>query len=173
MVRRMKISGILVAICALLGMNLRAEPLEVGAKAPDVTVPDENGKPVDVASICGKGVTLIYFYPKADTPGCTAQACSLRDSIADLEGLGVTVIGVSRDTPEAQKTFKEKYNLPFTLLADSEGTVIEAFGVPTLPMGMAKRQSFLFKDGTVVWRSLNAQTGSHAQEVKDAIAQLK
>lgn len=169
----MKISAILLALCSMLGMNLRAEPLEVGAKVPDVTAPDENDTPVDLAKTCSEGVTLVYFYPKADTPGCTAQACSLRDSIADLAGLGVTVIGVSRDTPEAQKKFKGKYNLPFTLVADSEGAVIEAFGVPTLPMGMAKRQSFLFKDGTVVWRSLNAQTDGHAQEVKDAVAQLK
>lgn len=169
----MKTPAILLSLAAMFGMNLRAEPLEVGAKAPVITAPDENGVPVDLAKIYADGLTLIYFYPKADTPGCTAQACSLRDSIADLKNVGVTVIGVSRDSQDAQKKFKEKYSLPFTLLADSDGKVIEAFGVPTMPMGIPKRQSFLVKDGTVVWRSLNAQTDTHAQEVSDAVAGLK
>ncbi len=166
------LAAVAAGVLGLLGMSANAEPLEVGAAAPDVTAPDENGQPVKFPDVYASGVTLVYFYPKADTPGCTAQACSLRDNIADLKDVGVTVLGVSRDTPEDQKMFKEKYDLPFTLIADADGKVIEAFGVPTLGGGMASRQSFLVKDGKIVWRSLNAQTATHAQEVKDAVSSL-
>lgn len=164
----------LVAVLALVGMNLHADPLAVGAEAPDVTAPDENGKPVKLSDIYKSGdLTLVYFYPKAMTGGCTAQACSLRDAIVDLKDLGVTVVGVSHDTPAEQLAFKEKYKLPFTLIADSDGAVIKAFGVPTIIAGAAKRQSFLVKDGKIVWRSLSAKTAEHAKEVKDAVASLK
>jgi len=162
-----------MAFTSLFGFSLRAEPLAIGAKAPEITAPDENGKPVDFAKVYAQGLTLVYFYPKASTPGCTAQACSLRDGIADLKADGVTILGVSHDTAEAQKSFKEKYRLPFTLIADHEGKVIKAFGVPTIVFGIAKRQSFLIKDGKVVWRSLSAETKDHAEEVRKAVEALK
>jgi peroxiredoxin Q/BCP len=158
---------------SLFGMNLRATPLAVGAAVPDVTAPDENGQPVNLTEATAKGLTLVYFYPKAGTPGCTAQACSLRDGIVDLKKVGVKVIGVSHDQPEAQKAFKAKYDLPFTLIADADGKVIAAFGVPTLPLGMAQRQSFLIRDGKVVQYFPKAQTKTHAQEVEAAVAALK
>ncbi len=158
---------------ALLGINLHAEPLEVGASAPLVTAPNENGDLVNFADVYAEGLTLVYFYPKSSTPGCTAQACSLRDGIADLRAIGVTVLGVSHDKPADQKRFKEAYNLPFTLIADSRGDVIRGFGVPTIVLGIAKRQSFLIKDGKVVWRSLSAQTKTHAEEVKEAVEALE
>jgi peroxiredoxin Q/BCP len=164
---------VILILIAFITLKARAEPLEVGAKAPAITAPDENGKPVDLGKVYSHGLTLVYFYPKASTPGCTAQACSLRDNIADLKNLGVTVIGVSHDTAEAQKKFKDKYNLPFTLIADHDGKVIQAFGVPTIAFGIANRQSFLVKDGKVVWRSLSAQTKTHADEVRQAVASLK
>jgi peroxiredoxin Q/BCP len=169
----MKNPLILLAAMGLFGINLHAEPLAVGAQAPTITAPDENGNPVNFADVYATGMTLVYFYPKADTPGCTAQACSLRDGIADLKTDGVTVLGVSHDTPEAQRKFKEKHKLPFTLIADSDGKVIEAFGVPTVVMGIAKRQSFLVRDGKIIWRSLSAQTATHAAEVRQALANLK
>ena len=162
-----------MAFTSLFGCSLRADPLAIGAKAPDVTAPDENGQPVDFAKVYAHRMTLVYFYPKAGTPGCTAQACSLRDGIADLKADGVTILGVSHDTAEAQKKFKEKYNLPFTLIADHDGKVIQAFGVPTIIFGIAKRQSFLIKDGKVVWRSLNAETKGHAEEVRKAVEALR
>jgi thioredoxin-dependent peroxiredoxin len=164
---------ITMAFLSLFGCSLGAEPLAIGANAPDITAPDENGRPVDFAKVYAHGLTLVYFYPKADTPGCTAQACSLRDGIADLKTDGVTILGVSHDTAEAQKKFKEKYRLPFTLIADHDGKVIQAFGVPTIIFGIAKRQSFLIKDGKVVWRSLSAETKGHAEEVRKAVAALK
>jgi peroxiredoxin Q/BCP len=158
---------------SFFGCSLNAEPLAIGAKAPDITATDEDGNPVEFSKVYAHGLTLVYFYPKADTPGCTAQACSLRDGIADLNTDGVTILGVSHDTAAAQKKFKDKYHLPFTLIADHDGKVIHAFGVPTIVFGIAKRQSFLIKDGKVVWRSLNAQTKGHAEEVRKAVAALK
>lgn len=157
---------------ALFGINLNAEPLDVGSPAPKLIAKDENGADFDLGAALSTGRTLVYFYPKADTPGCTAQSCSLRDDISDLEGLGVTVIGVSHDGPAAQKKFKEKYNLPFTLIADNDGKVIEAFGVPTMVAGIPKRQSFLVEDGKIVWRTLSAQTKTHSAEVAEAVKAL-
>lgn len=159
-------------LLSLLGINANAEPLAVGALAPEITASDENGHAVHFGELYKRGLVLVYFYPKASTPGCTAQACSLRDGIGELNLEGVTVLGVSHDTEEAQKKFKERNNLPFTLIADRDGKVIQAFGVPTIIMGIAKRQSFLIKDGRVVWRSLKAETAKHAEEVRKAVASL-
>lgn len=161
-----------LSIMAFLGINLHAEPLAIGASAPVLTALDENGDSVDFGEVYSKGLTLVYFYPKASTPGCTAQACSLRDGIADLRADGVTILGVSHDKPADQKKFKEAHDLPFTLIADADGKVIEAFGVPTMVMGISKRQSFLIKDGKVVWRNLKAGTKDHAEEVSKAVAEL-
>ena len=167
------LSALLVAALVFWLSSAKAEPLAVGAKAPGLTASDENGSPVALGKIYRRGLTLVYFYPKASTPGCTAQACSLRDSIADLTGLGITVLGVSHDTSEDQKKFKEKHGLPFTLIADHDGKLIKAFGVATIMFGIPKRQSFLIKDGKIVWRSLAAQTSTHGEEVRRAIASLK
>jgi peroxiredoxin Q/BCP len=117
------------------------------------------------------GLTLVYFYPKADTPGCTAQACSLRDSFADLQGNGLTIYGVSGDSPAGQKKFQEKYSIPFDLLSDSKSEIAKAFGVPNV-MGISKRQSFLIKDGKIAWVATSAKTGQHAEEVQAAIQSL-
>ena len=160
-----------VMAVGILGMALgrsEAEPLAVGAAAPEASSVDQDGKNVTLSQFYGNGWTLVYFYPKADTPGCTAEACSLRDAFADLEKKGVTVVGVSADKPAEQKAFKEKYHLPFTLLADSEQAVIKAFGVPTT-MGYASRQSFLIKGGKIVWRDLKASTKQQAADVLKAI----
>lgn len=149
-----------------------ATAAEIGAPAPDVTSSDENGQTVRFADLYREGITLVYFYPKADTPGCTAQACSLRDSFAGLKARGVRVIGVSEDKAEAQKKFREKYSLPFTLVADPDGKVAKAFGVPTF-LGFTKRQSFLVKDGKVVWRDLSVSPKTHVAEVNKALDALK
>src|SRR5512137_978414 len=109
-----------------------AEPLKAGDPAPAVTGITETGAPLALADVYKKQTyTLVYFYPKAETPGCTAPGCSLRDASEAMTKAGVAVIGVSTDKPEAQKAFKEKFKFPFTLLADPEKTVVNAFGVPT------------------------------------------
>lgn len=146
-------------------------PLELGAALPAVTAPDETGATVDLAAAGAKGFVLVYFYPKADTPGCTAQGCSLRDAYAALTAKGVKVFGVSTDGVAAQKAFREKYTLPFPLLADSDKKVVAAFGVPAT-MGFASRQAYLFKDGKLVWRDLKASTKQQAADVLAALEKL-
>jgi len=145
-------------------------PLEVGARAPELTVTTHAGESLDLAEVYGQGPVLVYFYPKADTPGCTRQACNLRDNFEALEEKGIRVIGVSSDSVQAQKAFKEKYNLPFTLVADTERELGNAFGMGTF-MGIGfKRQSFLIVDGKVAWRDLKA---SPASQAKDALSALE
>lgn len=102
--------------------------IEAGQKAPTVALADQNGKRVKLADFKGRRV-VVYFYPKADTPGCTAQSCAVRDAVADLKKLKAVVLGVSPDTPEKQKKFDEKYGLGFTLLSDPDHKMAEAFGV--------------------------------------------
>jgi peroxiredoxin Q/BCP len=149
---------------AWLGITTIRKALDVGEVAPDAASRDEKGKPVSLADFYSDGFTLVYFYPKASTPGCTAQACSLRDGFAELQDRGVCVVGVSSDGPEAQRRFKEKQRLPFTLLADEDHAVATAFGVRLL-LGMTQRQAFLIREGRVVWRDLHASTRDQAKDV--------
>jgi peroxiredoxin Q/BCP len=101
--------------------------LKAGDPAPDFALPDQHGKTVKLSDFRGKKV-IIYFYPRADTPGCTTQACSLRDAQEPLQVAGATVIGISPDKPEAQAKFDTKYGLGFTLLSDPDHAVADAYG---------------------------------------------
>jgi thioredoxin-dependent peroxiredoxin len=103
-------------------------PLKQGDKAPDFTLLDQDGEPFHLAESVerGKGWTLVYFYPKADTPGCTTQACGLRDVLGDIGD--TVVVGISPDKPAKQKKFDQKYDLGFPLLADEDHAVAEAYG---------------------------------------------
>jgi peroxiredoxin Q/BCP len=159
-----------MSLLAFFGLT-PSRALDVGTPAPQITAIDQDGATVSFADIYKQGVTLVYFYPKADTPGCTKEACSLRDSFSDLRARGLQVLGVSEDKQDAQKKFQSKYHLPFTLIADHDGAVAKAFGVPTA-MGFAKRQSFLVQDGKIVWAALNASTSQQAADVSKALDQL-
>lgn len=168
----------LLPLLALATMSFftksNAESLKAGDAAPAVTGVTETGAKLDFASVYQNGYTLVYFYPKADTPGCTKQGCSLRDSYEELTKKGVTVIGVSHDDVAAQKAFKEKYHLPFTLIADTDGGVVKAFGVPTIPMSsLASRQAYLIdKNGKIVWADYKASTEKQAQDVLAELSKL-
>jgi thioredoxin-dependent peroxiredoxin len=100
----------------------------VGERAPGFELSDQDGNPVRLGDFAGRKVVL-YFYPKADTPGCTTQACGIRDREADYEAAGAVVLGVSPDEPKKLRRFADKYGLPFTLLADTDHEVAEAYGV--------------------------------------------
>ena len=102
--------------------------MKVGDQAPDIELQTDSGEPFRLSSLKGKRVVL-YFYPKADTPGCTVEACEFRDSLGALKKKGTAVVGVSPDKPNAQAKFKLKYDLPFTLLADEDKAAAEAYGV--------------------------------------------
>jgi peroxiredoxin Q/BCP len=143
-------------------------------EAPKVEAKDQDGNTVKLEEAYAKGLTLVYFYPKAGTPGCTAQACSLRDAYEDLTKEGIKVFGVSTDDVAAQKKFVESKKLPFTILADPDGKVLEAFKVKKIPLiGLASRQAFLVKDGKVVWHDAKASTVEQAADVLKVAKELK
>jgi peroxiredoxin Q/BCP len=131
--------------------------LEKGMAAPSFSLQDQNGKNVSLADFKGRKV-LLYFYPKADTPGCTTQSCSIRDARQDLKKLSVEVLGISPDQPEAQKKFDQKYSLGFPLLSDADHAVAEAYGAwgeknnyGKISMGII-RSSFLVDEAGKVLR---------------------
>jgi len=102
--------------------------INVNDKAPEFTLQDEIGKEVSLKSLRGK-VVVLYFYPRADTPGCTVEACEFRDTYKQMQKTGAVLLGISPDTPKAQKKFQDKFKLPFSLLADVDKKVADAFGV--------------------------------------------
>ena len=167
----MRTLSLVVTGLVLGSLSLQAAPLPVGSPAPQLTATDQTGQPLNFADVYAKGTTLVYFYPKAFTGGCTAEACSLRDNYASLNGTGLQIIGVSKDDAATQAKFKDTEKLPFTLVADTDGKVAEAFGVPHVLF--ESRESFLIKDGKVVWNSPHAQTKGSADEVTKALASLK
>jgi thioredoxin-dependent peroxiredoxin len=163
----MKLRTLLATFASLTSFALlaQAEPLAVGASAPDVSSVDQDGKPVNFKDVYAKGPTLVYFYPKADTGGCTKQGCSIRDSWGDLQKAGIQVLGVSEDTVDAQKHFADKNQFPHKLIADTDGKVAKAFQVD-MRGKVTSRQSFLIKDGKVVWNMLKGTTTeTHAKDV--------
>ena len=165
------LAAITMGILAFLGITSTHAELETGAALPDLTVTTHDGREIKLAAEASKGFALFFFYPKANTPGCTKQACSLRDASADLSAKGVKVFGVSFDSVDAQKDFAAKQQLPYPLLADPDGKIVAAFGVPATAK-FAKRQAYLFKDGILVWRDLSASTDRQAADVHEAIGKL-
>lgn len=156
----------------------KADPLKVGDPAPTVSAVTDSGATLNLGDVYKKQpYTLVYFYPKAGTPGCTAQGCSLRDAYEKLVAQGVAVIGVSTDTAEAQAKFKSEQHFPFTLLADHDKTVIKAFGVPTKSVPVmgefASRQAYLIKDGKIIWADYKAKTDKQAEDVLKIVAEQK
>ena len=144
--------------------------LEAGAKLPDLSVPDDAGNSVSLSAL-GKPA-VIYFYPKADTPGCTNESMQFRDAYAEFVKRGVAVIGVSRDSIAAQAKFRAKYELPFPLLADTESALCDAFGVIVeknmygkKSLGIARSTFSADAAGTItrVWPKVSV--AGHAEEV--------
>lgn len=161
---------------ALFGTASAGQGEKVTYPAPAVSGINQDGATVNFADVYKKGPTVVFFYPKADTPGCTKQACSLRDAFADLSKEGVQVLGVSFDKPESQKAFKDKFTLPYDLIADPEGKIVAAFKVEKMAKGLlslAKRSCFLIKDGKVVWQDYQAATDQQAADIKRVLAETK
>jgi peroxiredoxin Q/BCP len=152
--------------------------IETGEKAPAFTLPDQDGTDVSLADFAGQTVVL-YFYPKADTPGCTTQACGLRDSAADFNDIGVVVLGVSPDPVKRVKKFHDGQGLNFTLLADADHAVCDAYGVWVekslygKKYWGAQRSTFVIDgDGTVVHVIEKASPKTHAADVLAALEEL-
>ena len=137
--------------------------LAVGTDAPAFTVKDTNGNTVSLSDFAGKTVVL-YFYPKDDTPGCTKQACSFRDSMSDYQNKDVVVLGVSADDEASHQQFTQKYNLNFPLLADTDKSLIQAYDVDG--GGYAKRVTYVIDgNGKVIHVDSSVNTSSHASDV--------
>jgi len=149
--------------------------LQVGDQAPDIELRTDSGEPFRLRGLKGKRVVL-YFYPKADTPGCTTEACEFRDHLKQFTKKGAAVVGISPDKPAAQAKFKTKYDLPFTLLADEEKAAAQAFGVwkeknmyGKKVMGIERSTFVIGPDGKIekIYGKVKAQ--GHAAEVLNAL----
>ena len=148
-----------------------AELLDVGTKVPDLTGKDQNGNNVSLKNLLGSKVAL-YFYPKDDTPGCTTQACNLRDNEAALKAQGIVVIGVSVDTETKHQKFIEKFALNFPLIADTDHTWVEAFGVWAEKsmygkkyMGTNRVTYLIDETGTITQRIEKVKVAEHSQQI--------
>lgn len=152
--------------------------IEPHSPVPDFTLHDDQDQPRSLAEFRGKPVVL-FFYPKADTPGCTIEACGFRDTFQKLEDAGVAVLGISRDTPKAQAKFRAKYNLPYSLLADTDESVCNLFGVLKEKNMYGKkvkgieRSTFLIApDGTLAQSWEKVKPEGHAEEVLSIVKAL-
>lgn len=156
----------LLALAGFLAMfsSASAATLKVGDRAPQIAAITETGEPLAFATVYARSpYTLVFFYPKAFTPGCTAQSCSLRDGYEKLAKAGVSIIGVSTDSVETQKKFKDEYKLPYTLVADTDKAVLKAFGQDALLF--ASRQAYLIHDGKVVYADTKGSTKQQADDI--------
>ena len=147
-----------------------------GEPAPAFTLTSDAGEPVSLSDFRGQPVVL-YFYPKDDTPGCTAQACGIRDAYEEFERAGAVVLGVSPDSVARHVKFKEKYELPFTLLADPEHEVAERYGVwgekrfaGKKYMGVSRSTFVIAPDGTVAKAMNDVKAATHADDVLAVLA---
>ncbi|HEV2454387.1 MAG TPA: peroxiredoxin [Verrucomicrobiae bacterium] len=170
----MKILKNLLAVLSLfIGTSALAAMPKVGDVAPAFQGTDQNGNPVKSSDIIGKKVVLLYFYPKDFTGGCTAEACGFRDRMSDLQKDNVEVIGVSFDNVDKHKKFEQKYNLNFTLLADPDGKIVDAYGARMGVLKMSRRVSFLIGlDGKVAHVTDSMSPKVHFEEMKTAIDSL-
>jgi peroxiredoxin Q/BCP len=146
----------------------------VGDQAPLVSGINQAGKEWKLADATGKKVVLLYFYPKNETPGCTKEACGLRDWMGELQQSDVEVVGVSFDSVESHQKFIANHNLNFTLIADTGGKMVDAYGVRMVNKNLARRVSFLIgKDGKVLHVTDSPSAETHLTEMKEAVAKLK
>ncbi len=145
--------------------------LNTGDKAPDFKAKDQNGNEVSLSALKGKKVVL-YFYPKDDTPGCTAEACNLRDNFAALKAKGVVILGVSTDSEKSHKKFEDKYSLPFTLVSDVDKTIVNEYGLWGEKKFMGKaymgtmRATFLINEEGIIDHVISkVDTKNHTEQI--------
>jgi peroxiredoxin Q/BCP len=149
--------------------------VEVGTRAPDFSLPSDSGEEIRLSALRGAPVVL-YFYPRDDTPGCTTQACGIRDVWKELEAKGAIVLGVSPDDPRSHAEFREKYGLPFTLLSDEEHAVAEQYGTwvekrnyGKTYMGVERSTFVIDSDGNVAKVMRRVKPAEHADDVLAAL----
>ena len=141
--------------------------LAIGDPIPGVIALDHDNQAFDFEVNLSDTVSVVFFYPKAHTPGCTLQACSMRDAFTVLHKKGIQVLGVSSDSPKSQKSFKEKYSLPYTLISDKSGAVAKAFG-----KGKWSRQAYIFNETKLVWKDTKGATSKQGDKAISALESL-
>lgn len=146
--------------------------IKVGDSAPDFTLPDQTGQSVTLSGFRGQKAVVLYFYPKDDTPGCTTESCSFRDSYQDFQAAGAEVIGISSDSPESHQKFAGKYNLPFTLVSDQGAQVRKAYGVPATLGLLPGRVTYVIDKAGIVRHVFNSQF-KPTQHIAEALGVLK
>ena len=146
--------------------------MEIGRSAPEFTLPDHTGETVSLTTLLGRGALILYFYPADFTPGCTKEACSIRDLHSAILGAGLDVAGVSPQSPEIHRKFREKYQLPFTLLSDTDKTVTKMYDLNG-PLGIGVRRATYLIDQARRIRSAvlaDFRIGLHEDFVRKAVA---
>jgi len=158
----------------VLRPNMESETpmsININDKAPDFTLQDENGKEVSLKALRGN-VIVLYFYPRADTPGCTIEACEFRDTYKQMQKTGAVLLGISPDTPKAQKKFQDKFKLPFSLLADADKKIADTYGVlqeknmyGKKVMGIVRTTFIIGPDGKIQHIFPKVKPEGHAEQV--------
>ncbi|HEY6481812.1 MAG TPA: peroxiredoxin [Streptosporangiaceae bacterium] len=152
-----------------------AQGIQVGSKAPDFTLPSQSGEPVRLQDRLGERVIVLYFYPRDDTRGCTAEACAFRDSYEVFADAGADVIGISSDSVDRHAAFAGKHDLPFTLLSDKGGRVRKSYGVPAVLGVVPGRVTYVIdREGSVrhVFSSMT-NIGQHVSDALETVRQLQ
>ena len=164
---------LLLAVGVLMfGLGTARAELKVGDAAPDFTAAASDGSQVHLKSVEGKAPIVLYFYPKDDTPGCTKEACGIRDDFGVFHKLNATVYGISYDSVASHQKFIEKYHLPFTLLSDPDHAVAKLYGADR--MLVARRMTYVIdKSGTIAWINPDVNPATHSKELQDALAKLQ
>ena len=149
--------------------------VQVGDKAPDFTLPSQIGDNVTLSEFYGKKNVVLYFYPKDETPGCTREACSFRDSYQELANLGAEVLGVSAQSVESHKAFATHHGLPFILLSDQENKVRKLYGVPSSMGLLPGRVTYIIDKKGIIRHIFNSQIQAerHVAEAKKILEQLE
>ena len=147
--------------------------IQVGDRAPDFALPNAEGKPVRLSELLSKGPVVLYFYPKDETRGCTAEACSFRDDYEDFKAVGAEVVGVSSDSSASHASFAQRHRLPFVLLADTEGAVRKLYGVKGNLLGFLPGRVTYVIDRTGVVRHVFESQIQATRHVSEALEVLK
>ena len=152
-----------------------ARGIQAGDKAPDFTLPSQSGEPVRLHDRLGERVVVLYFYPKDDTRGCTAEACAFRDSYEVFAGAGAEVIGVSSDSVDRHAAFADRHKLPFTLLSDQGGRVRKNYGVPAVLGLLPGRVTYVIDRSGTVRHVFNSMTNidGHVGEALEVVKKLQ
>ena len=162
-----------IALMLTATLGVTGATLKPGSPAPPFEAKDQSGKTIRLSDFKGTKTVVLYFYPKDGTPGCTTQACSLRDAYGDILATGAVVLGVSADNEASHAAFAAKYNLPFSILADPDKKIISDYGVKVPILGIAKRWTFIIDRQGLIRDVINdVDTSNHDQQVLGLLKKL-